>query len=142
MDCCKSFSVDEKPRLKHCWGILSTSEFSLLLLKHSFIFSSLSFSSSPSILSFFVHTFSPLSSQAAFRTDLSVLLDQVGAGKESLSFMKRRIRRLTPQWATAANRLDIRLEDRWRDQKKVRRRVLRVRQDSTVKMLLVCFFSE
>uniref|UniRef100_A0A8D0ARP8 alpha-1,6-mannosyl-glycoprotein 6-beta-N-acetylglucosaminyltransferase n=1 Tax=Sander lucioperca TaxID=283035 RepID=A0A8D0ARP8_SANLU len=57
--------------------------------------------------------------QAAFRTDLSVLLDQVGAGKESLSFMKRRIRRLAQQWATAANRLDAKLEQRWRDQKKI-----------------------
>ncbi|XP_029707227.1 alpha-1,6-mannosylglycoprotein 6-beta-N-acetylglucosaminyltransferase B-like isoform X3 [Takifugu rubripes] len=57
--------------------------------------------------------------QAAFRTDLSVLLDQVGAGKESLSFMKRRIRRLAPQWTTAANRLDAKLEERWRDQKKI-----------------------
>lgn len=58
-------------------------------------------------------------SQAAFRTDLSVLLDQVGTGKESLSFMKRRIRRLAQQWATAANRLDAKLEQQWRDQKKV-----------------------
>ncbi|TMS23413.1 Alpha-1,6-mannosylglycoprotein 6-beta-N-acetylglucosaminyltransferase B, partial [Larimichthys crocea] len=57
--------------------------------------------------------------QAAFRTDLSVLLDQVGTGKESLSFMKRRIRRLAQQWATAANRLDAKLEQRWRDQKKI-----------------------
>uniref|UniRef100_A0A673CXE8 alpha-1,6-mannosyl-glycoprotein 6-beta-N-acetylglucosaminyltransferase n=1 Tax=Sphaeramia orbicularis TaxID=375764 RepID=A0A673CXE8_9TELE len=57
--------------------------------------------------------------KAAFRTDLSVLLDQVGTGKESLSFMKRRIRRLAQQWATAANRLDSKLEQRWRDQKKV-----------------------
>ncbi|XP_047222787.1 alpha-1,6-mannosylglycoprotein 6-beta-N-acetylglucosaminyltransferase B-like isoform X3 [Girardinichthys multiradiatus] len=57
--------------------------------------------------------------QAAFRTDLSVLLDQVGGGKESLSFMKRRIRRLAQQWATAANRLDAKLGQRWRDQKKI-----------------------
>lgn len=62
---------------------------------------------------------SPSHSQAAFRTDLSVLLDQVGTGKESLSFMKRRIRRLAQQWATAANRLDAKLEQQWRDQKKV-----------------------
>lgn len=34
--------------------------------------------------------------------------------------MKRRIRRLAQQWATAANRLDAKLEERWRDQKKVR----------------------
>uniref|UniRef100_A0A8C6NUY9 alpha-1,6-mannosyl-glycoprotein 6-beta-N-acetylglucosaminyltransferase n=1 Tax=Nothobranchius furzeri TaxID=105023 RepID=A0A8C6NUY9_NOTFU len=57
--------------------------------------------------------------QAAFRTDLSVLLEQVGSGKESLSFMKRRIRRLAQQWATAANRLDLKLGQRWRDQKKI-----------------------
>ncbi|XP_057698803.1 alpha-1,6-mannosylglycoprotein 6-beta-N-acetylglucosaminyltransferase B-like isoform X2 [Corythoichthys intestinalis] len=56
---------------------------------------------------------------AAFRTDLSMLLDQIGAGKESLSFMKRRIRRLAPQWATAAYRLDAKLQHRWRDQKKI-----------------------
>uniref|UniRef100_A0AAQ4PYU4 alpha-1,6-mannosyl-glycoprotein 6-beta-N-acetylglucosaminyltransferase n=1 Tax=Gasterosteus aculeatus aculeatus TaxID=481459 RepID=A0AAQ4PYU4_GASAC len=62
---------------------------------------------------------SPPTQYAAFRTDLSVLLDQVGAGKESLSFMKRRIRRLAQQWAMAANRLDATLEQRWRDQKKI-----------------------
>ncbi|KAI3353064.1 hypothetical protein L3Q82_019629 [Scortum barcoo] len=61
----------------------------------------------------------PPKRQAAFRTDLSVLLDQVGTGKESLSFMKRRIRRLAQQWATAANHLDAKLEQRWRDQKKI-----------------------
>uniref|UniRef100_A0A671VFI9 alpha-1,6-mannosyl-glycoprotein 6-beta-N-acetylglucosaminyltransferase n=1 Tax=Sparus aurata TaxID=8175 RepID=A0A671VFI9_SPAAU len=62
---------------------------------------------------------SPPTQHAAFRTDLTVLLDQVGTGKESLSFMKRRIRRLAQQWATAANRLDAKLEQRWRDQKKI-----------------------
>uniref|UniRef100_A0A3B3DEA7 alpha-1,6-mannosyl-glycoprotein 6-beta-N-acetylglucosaminyltransferase n=1 Tax=Oryzias melastigma TaxID=30732 RepID=A0A3B3DEA7_ORYME len=56
---------------------------------------------------------------AAFRTDLSMLLDQIGGGKESLSFMKRRIRRLTQQWATAASRLEAKLGQRWRDQKKI-----------------------
>uniref|UniRef100_A0A3P9IEC6 alpha-1,6-mannosyl-glycoprotein 6-beta-N-acetylglucosaminyltransferase n=1 Tax=Oryzias latipes TaxID=8090 RepID=A0A3P9IEC6_ORYLA len=58
-------------------------------------------------------------SKAAFRTDLSMLLDQIGGGKESLSFMKRRIRRLTQQWATAASRLEAKLGQRWRDQKKI-----------------------
>ncbi|KAF7711064.1 hypothetical protein HF521_000075 [Silurus meridionalis] len=57
--------------------------------------------------------------QAAFRTDLTALLDQVGTGKESLSFMKRRIRRLAAQWATAAQRLDLKLHRRWREQKKI-----------------------
>uniref|UniRef100_A0A8C6SXE9 alpha-1,6-mannosyl-glycoprotein 6-beta-N-acetylglucosaminyltransferase n=1 Tax=Neogobius melanostomus TaxID=47308 RepID=A0A8C6SXE9_9GOBI len=36
-----------------------------------------------------------------------------------LNFMKRRIRRLAQQWATAANRLDTKLQQRWRDQKKI-----------------------
>ncbi|KAG7491657.1 hypothetical protein MATL_G00006390 [Megalops atlanticus] len=57
--------------------------------------------------------------QAAFRTDISSLLEQVGTGKESLSFMKRRIRRLASQWGTAAHRLDHKLRRRWRDQKKI-----------------------
>uniref|UniRef100_A0AAR2L8K4 alpha-1,6-mannosyl-glycoprotein 6-beta-N-acetylglucosaminyltransferase n=1 Tax=Pygocentrus nattereri TaxID=42514 RepID=A0AAR2L8K4_PYGNA len=61
----------------------------------------------------------PPKRQAAFRTDLSALLDQVGTGKESLSFMKRRIRRLASQWATAAHRLDIKLRRSWREQKKI-----------------------
>lgn len=73
-------------------------------------------------LPFFTHSILSIdfSLQAAFRTDLSVLLDHIGAGKESLSFMKRRIRRLAQQWATAANRLDAKLAQRWRDQKKVK----------------------
>uniref|UniRef100_A0A8C9WDK1 alpha-1,6-mannosyl-glycoprotein 6-beta-N-acetylglucosaminyltransferase n=1 Tax=Scleropages formosus TaxID=113540 RepID=A0A8C9WDK1_SCLFO len=57
--------------------------------------------------------------QAAFRTDISTLLEQVGTGKESLSFMKRRIRRLAAQWGTAAHRLDGKLRGRWRDQKRI-----------------------
>ncbi|KAJ8363585.1 hypothetical protein SKAU_G00124160 [Synaphobranchus kaupii] len=57
--------------------------------------------------------------QAAFRTDISSLLEQVGTGKESLSFMKRRIRRLASQWGTAAHRLDRKLRRRWREQKKI-----------------------
>lgn len=128
-------NLSVKLRLKHCWGLHSSTEFSFLLLKHPLFFQSVIFFFVLSSAHFHSH-FLFLSSQAAFRTDLSVLLDQVGAGKESLSFMKRRIRRLAPQWATAANRLDIRLEERWRDQKKVRHRVPGVRQGSTVKMLL------
>ncbi|KAI1896719.1 hypothetical protein AGOR_G00097700 [Albula goreensis] len=57
--------------------------------------------------------------QAAFRTDIGSLLEQVGTGKESLSFMKRRIRRLASQWGTAAHRLDHKLRRRWREQKKI-----------------------
>ena len=48
-------------------------------------------------------------------------MDQMGGGKESLSFMKRRIRRLAAQWSTAAQRLDSKLHQRWREQKKVGR---------------------
>ncbi|XP_029595289.1 alpha-1,6-mannosylglycoprotein 6-beta-N-acetylglucosaminyltransferase B isoform X5 [Salmo trutta] len=57
--------------------------------------------------------------QAAFRTDLSSLLDLVGTGKESLSFMKRRMRRLASQWGMAAQRLHAKLRQRWREQKKI-----------------------
>uniref|UniRef100_A0A8C5F4X1 alpha-1,6-mannosyl-glycoprotein 6-beta-N-acetylglucosaminyltransferase n=1 Tax=Gadus morhua TaxID=8049 RepID=A0A8C5F4X1_GADMO len=57
--------------------------------------------------------------QAAFRSDMGPLLEQVGGGKESLSFMKRRIRRLGPQWASAARRLDDRLRHLVREQKRV-----------------------
>uniref|UniRef100_A0A674A1R0 alpha-1,6-mannosyl-glycoprotein 6-beta-N-acetylglucosaminyltransferase n=1 Tax=Salmo trutta TaxID=8032 RepID=A0A674A1R0_SALTR len=56
---------------------------------------------------------------AAFRTDLSSLLDLVGTGKESLSFMKRRMRRLASQWGMAAQRLHAKLRQRWREQKKI-----------------------
>ncbi|GLD60559.1 alpha-1,6-mannosylglycoprotein 6-beta-N-acetylglucosaminyltransferase B-like protein [Lates japonicus] len=44
---------------------------------------------------------------------------QVGTGKESLSFMKRRIRRLAAQWASAARRLDDKLRNHWREQKRI-----------------------
>ncbi|XP_076871967.1 alpha-1,6-mannosylglycoprotein 6-beta-N-acetylglucosaminyltransferase B-like [Brachyhypopomus gauderio] len=57
--------------------------------------------------------------QAAFRTDLGALLSQVGTGKESLSFMCQRMRRLAVQWAAAAQRLDLHLQRRWREQKKI-----------------------
>ncbi|CAL8286038.1 unnamed protein product [Boreogadus saida] len=50
------------------------------------------------------------------------LLEQVGGGKESLSFMKRRIRRLAPQWASAARRLDDRLRHLVREQKRLYQR--------------------
>ncbi|KAG7271339.1 hypothetical protein CRUP_037288 [Coryphaenoides rupestris] len=55
---------------------------------------------------------------AVFRSDMGPLLEQVGVGKESLSFMKRRIRRLAPQWASAARRLDDRLRHLRREQKR------------------------
>lgn len=46
-------------------------------------------------------------------------MEQVGTGKESLSFMKRRMRRLASQWASAARRLDDKLRNQWRGQKRV-----------------------
>lgn len=49
-------------------------------------------------------------------------MEQVGTGKESLSFMKRRIRRLAAQWASAARRLDDKLRNHWREQKRVNMR--------------------
>ncbi|KAL0198598.1 hypothetical protein M9458_007138, partial [Cirrhinus mrigala] len=55
---------------------------------------------------------------AFFRSDLSLLLERVGSGKESLSFMRRRMRRLAAQWATAARRLDERLRGQYREQKR------------------------
>ncbi|CAG5897598.1 unnamed protein product, partial [Menidia menidia] len=63
-------------------------------------------------------TLTPLpKKQAVFHSDVGSLLEQVGTGKESLSFMKRRIRRLAAQWASAARRLDDKLRSRWREQK-------------------------
>ncbi|XP_014387220.1 PREDICTED: alpha-1,6-mannosylglycoprotein 6-beta-N-acetylglucosaminyltransferase B [Myotis brandtii] len=55
--------------------------------------------------------------QAVFRSDLSRLLDLMGSGKESLIFMKKRTRRLTAQWALAAQRLARKLGGSQRDQK-------------------------
>ncbi|KTF91401.1 hypothetical protein cypCar_00034408, partial [Cyprinus carpio] len=56
---------------------------------------------------------------AFFRSDLSLLLERVGSGKESLSFMRRRMRRLAAQWAAAARRLDERLRGHHREQKRI-----------------------
>ncbi|XP_062875059.1 alpha-1,6-mannosylglycoprotein 6-beta-N-acetylglucosaminyltransferase B isoform X1 [Trichomycterus rosablanca] len=57
--------------------------------------------------------------QAVIQSDLGPLLEQVGSGKESLNFMRRRIRRLAVQWAVAARRLDKHLHGQQRQQKKV-----------------------
>lgn len=59
--------------------------------------------------------------QAVFQSDIGTLLEHVGTGKESLSFMRRRIRRLSAQWASAARRLDEKLRSLWREQKRVNR---------------------
>ncbi|XP_037665894.1 alpha-1,6-mannosylglycoprotein 6-beta-N-acetylglucosaminyltransferase B [Choloepus didactylus] len=57
--------------------------------------------------------------QAAFRSNLSHLLELMGSGKESLIFMKKRAKRLTAQWALAAQRLERKLGGVWRDQKQI-----------------------
>uniref|UniRef100_A0A8C2X1V9 alpha-1,6-mannosyl-glycoprotein 6-beta-N-acetylglucosaminyltransferase n=1 Tax=Cyclopterus lumpus TaxID=8103 RepID=A0A8C2X1V9_CYCLU len=57
--------------------------------------------------------------QAVFQSDIGALLEQVGTGKESLSFMKRRIRRMAAQWASAARRLDDKLNNHGREQKRI-----------------------
>nr|XP_028691388.1 alpha-1,6-mannosylglycoprotein 6-beta-N-acetylglucosaminyltransferase B isoform X5 [Macaca mulatta] len=54
-----------------------------------------------------------------FRSNLSHLLDLMGSGKESLIFMKKRTKRLTAQWALAAQRLAQKLGATRRDQKQI-----------------------
>lgn len=58
-------------------------------------------------------------SQAAFRTELSSLLDLMGTGKESLIFMKKRLRRLEAQWLLAARRLEAKIQNTPNEQKQV-----------------------
>ncbi|XP_053309926.1 alpha-1,6-mannosylglycoprotein 6-beta-N-acetylglucosaminyltransferase B [Spea bombifrons] len=57
--------------------------------------------------------------QAAFRTELSSLLDLMGTGKESLIFMKKRLRRLEAQWLLGARRLEIKLGNSPMEQKQI-----------------------
>ncbi|CAH2302512.1 alpha-1,6-mannosylglyco 6-beta-N-acetylglucosaminyltransferase B isoform X2 [Pelobates cultripes] len=57
--------------------------------------------------------------QAAFRTELSSLLDLMGTGKESLIFMKKRLRRLEVQWLLGARRLESKLENTSKEQKQI-----------------------
>nr|XP_008009802.2 alpha-1,6-mannosylglycoprotein 6-beta-N-acetylglucosaminyltransferase B isoform X4 [Chlorocebus sabaeus] len=57
--------------------------------------------------------------EAVFRSNLSHLLDLMGSGKESLIFMKKRTKRLTAQWALAAQRLAQKLGATRRDQKQI-----------------------
>ncbi|XP_061866744.1 alpha-1,6-mannosylglycoprotein 6-beta-N-acetylglucosaminyltransferase B isoform X2 [Colius striatus] len=57
--------------------------------------------------------------QAAFQSDLAHLLELIGTGKESLSFMKKRIRHLAQQWLRATRRLEQKLKGRQRDQKHI-----------------------
>ncbi|XP_057201460.1 alpha-1,6-mannosylglycoprotein 6-beta-N-acetylglucosaminyltransferase B isoform X1 [Triplophysa rosa] len=61
----------------------------------------------------------PPKRQAFLRFDLAALLERVGSGKESLSFMRRRMRRLAMQWAAAARRLDEHLRSQYREQKRI-----------------------
>ncbi|XP_056406447.1 alpha-1,6-mannosylglycoprotein 6-beta-N-acetylglucosaminyltransferase B isoform X2 [Hyla sarda] len=57
--------------------------------------------------------------QAAFRTELSSLLDLMGTGKESLIFMKKRLRRLEAQWLLAARNLEAKIQDTPNEQKQI-----------------------
>ncbi|XP_074175733.1 alpha-1,6-mannosylglycoprotein 6-beta-N-acetylglucosaminyltransferase B isoform X4 [Rhinolophus sinicus] len=57
--------------------------------------------------------------EAVFRSNLSHLLELMGSGKESLIFMKKRTKRLTAQWALAAQRLAQKLGGTQRDQKQI-----------------------
>ncbi|KAM8946231.1 alpha-1,6-mannosylglycoprotein 6-beta-N-acetylglucosaminyltransferase B [Pelodytes ibericus] len=57
--------------------------------------------------------------QAAFRTELSSLLDLMGTGKESLIFMKKRLRRLEAQWLLGARRLETKIENTPKEQKQI-----------------------
>ncbi|XP_007958037.1 alpha-1,6-mannosylglycoprotein 6-beta-N-acetylglucosaminyltransferase B [Orycteropus afer afer] len=57
--------------------------------------------------------------QAVFRSNLTHLLELVGSGKESLIFMKKRTKRLTAQWALAAQRLQQKLGGARREQKQI-----------------------
>ncbi|XP_073419271.1 alpha-1,6-mannosylglycoprotein 6-beta-N-acetylglucosaminyltransferase B [Dendrobates tinctorius] len=57
--------------------------------------------------------------QAAFRTELSSLLDPMGTGKESLIFMKKRLRRLEAQWLIAARKLEAKIQDKPHEQKQI-----------------------
>ncbi|XP_072298625.1 alpha-1,6-mannosylglycoprotein 6-beta-N-acetylglucosaminyltransferase B-like [Eucyclogobius newberryi] len=57
--------------------------------------------------------------KADFQFDVGPLLEQVGTRKESLNFMKRRIRMLAAQWASAARRVHDKLRTQWREQKRI-----------------------
>lgn len=61
----------------------------------------------------------PPKQKAVFQFDIGPLLEQVGTRKESLNFMKRRIRMLAAQWAAAARRLHDKLRKHWREQKRI-----------------------
>ncbi|XP_069786373.1 alpha-1,6-mannosylglycoprotein 6-beta-N-acetylglucosaminyltransferase B isoform X2 [Narcine bancroftii] len=56
---------------------------------------------------------------AFYRKDFTRLLELMGSGKESLIFMKKRIRRLSAQWILAAQKLSQKLEMRKRHRKKI-----------------------
>ncbi|XP_055510202.1 alpha-1,6-mannosylglycoprotein 6-beta-N-acetylglucosaminyltransferase B-like isoform X2 [Leucoraja erinacea] len=57
--------------------------------------------------------------KAFYRKDFAQLLELMGSGKESLIFMKKRIRRLSTQWVLAAQNIDQKLEMRKRQRKKM-----------------------
>ncbi|XP_013914724.1 PREDICTED: alpha-1,6-mannosylglycoprotein 6-beta-N-acetylglucosaminyltransferase B isoform X3 [Thamnophis sirtalis] len=57
--------------------------------------------------------------QAAFQRDFAYLLELIGSGKESLIFMKKRIRHLATQWLRASHKLEQKLEGKHRDRKQI-----------------------
>ncbi|KAJ0058404.1 hypothetical protein NL108_013884, partial [Boleophthalmus pectinirostris] len=57
--------------------------------------------------------------KAEFQFDVGPLLEQVGTKKESQNFMKRRMRMLAAQWASAARRLHEKLRQQWRERKRI-----------------------
>uniref|UniRef100_A0ABM5FME0 alpha-1,6-mannosyl-glycoprotein 6-beta-N-acetylglucosaminyltransferase n=3 Tax=Pogona vitticeps TaxID=103695 RepID=A0ABM5FME0_9SAUR len=61
----------------------------------------------------------PAQVQAVFQRDFSYLLELIGSGKESLIFMKKRIRHLATQWLRASHKLEEKLEGKQRDQKQI-----------------------
>ncbi|XP_061477809.1 alpha-1,6-mannosylglycoprotein 6-beta-N-acetylglucosaminyltransferase B isoform X1 [Rhineura floridana] len=64
-------------------------------------------------------TMPPPRAQATFQRDLSSLLELIGSGKESLIFMKKRIRHLATQWLRASHKLELKLEGKQRNQKQI-----------------------
>lgn len=61
----------------------------------------------------------PPNEHAVFQFDVGPLLEQVGNRKESLNFMKKRIRMLAAQWASAARRLHDKLQNKRREKKMI-----------------------
>eukprot|EP00062_Callorhinchus_milii_P004504 gi/632942943/ref/XP_007886699.1/ PREDICTED: alpha-1,6-mannosylglycoprotein 6-beta-N-acetylglucosaminyltransferase B [Callorhinchus milii] len=61
----------------------------------------------------------PRVQQAVFRADFTPLLELMGSGKESLIFMKKRIRRLSMHWILASRKLNQKLKMNKSQRKKI-----------------------